>query len=150
MRTAAEGSGDNKGLSEKLDEEEKEKIMDAIKDAMWHTLVRSQSCSHADSFLQPFPPCLLYMMVSPGWIQTLRLMLKRSRTLVTSLVLWGSEVSVGLISARPQLMAELVARAGSLVARYDPPPMSLTKLQGMTGFPVHHLTHMAMVPSITC
>merc|ERR1719377_38913 len=32
MRGAAEGSGDNKGLSEKLDSEEKEKIMDAIKD----------------------------------------------------------------------------------------------------------------------
>merc|ERR1712187_907733 len=32
MRNAAEGSGDNKGLSEKLDSEEKEKIMDAIKD----------------------------------------------------------------------------------------------------------------------
>merc|ERR1719446_802837 len=32
MRAAAEGSGENKGLSEKLDEEEKEKIMDAIKD----------------------------------------------------------------------------------------------------------------------
>merc|ERR1719482_1566593 len=32
MRNAAEGSGDNKGLSEKLDDEEKEKIMDAIKD----------------------------------------------------------------------------------------------------------------------
>merc|ERR1712241_1387148 len=32
MRGAAEGSGDNKGLSEKLDEDEKEQIMDAIKD----------------------------------------------------------------------------------------------------------------------
>merc|ERR1719473_1331483 len=32
MRSATEGSGDNKGLSEKLDEDEKEKIMDAIKD----------------------------------------------------------------------------------------------------------------------
>merc|ERR1712100_413865 len=32
MRSAAEGSGENKGLSEKLDEEEKEKIMDALKD----------------------------------------------------------------------------------------------------------------------
>merc|ERR1712004_549427 len=32
MRSAAEGSGENKGLSEKLDEEEKEKISDAIKD----------------------------------------------------------------------------------------------------------------------
>merc|ERR1711881_825967 len=32
MRGAAEGSGGNKGLSEKLDSEEKEKIMDAIKD----------------------------------------------------------------------------------------------------------------------
>merc|ERR1711890_212419 len=32
MRSAAEGSGENKGLSEKLDSEEKEKIMDAIKD----------------------------------------------------------------------------------------------------------------------
>merc|ERR1719215_1120498 len=32
MRSATEGSGDNKGLSEKLDDEEKEKIMDAIKD----------------------------------------------------------------------------------------------------------------------
>merc|ERR1711860_137250 len=32
MRSAAEGSGDNKGLSEKLDSEEKEKIMDALKD----------------------------------------------------------------------------------------------------------------------
>merc|ERR1712084_111448 len=32
LRNAAEGSGDNKGLSEKLDSEEKEKIMDAIKD----------------------------------------------------------------------------------------------------------------------
>merc|ERR1739838_1240086 len=32
MRSAAEGSGDNKGLSEKLDSEEKEQIMDAIKD----------------------------------------------------------------------------------------------------------------------
>merc|ERR1719414_939412 len=32
MRSATEGSGENKGLSEKLDEEEKEKIMDTIKD----------------------------------------------------------------------------------------------------------------------
>merc|ERR1719301_198811 len=32
MRSAVEGSGENKGLSEKLDEDEKEKIMDAIKD----------------------------------------------------------------------------------------------------------------------
>merc|ERR1711862_79229 len=32
MRSAAEGSVDNKGLSEKLDEEEKEQIMEAIKD----------------------------------------------------------------------------------------------------------------------
>merc|ERR1711861_53151 len=32
MRSATEVSGDNKGLSEKLDEDEKEKIMDAIKD----------------------------------------------------------------------------------------------------------------------
>merc|ERR1712185_620405 len=32
MRNAAEGSGENKGLSEKLDSEEKEKIMDALKD----------------------------------------------------------------------------------------------------------------------
>merc|ERR1711862_294808 len=32
MRSAAEGSGENIGLSEKLDEEEKEKVMDAIKD----------------------------------------------------------------------------------------------------------------------
>jgi len=32
MRSAAEGSGENKGLSEKLDEEEKEKISDALKD----------------------------------------------------------------------------------------------------------------------
>merc|ERR1711988_1845369 len=32
MRSAAEGSGENKGLSEKLDEDEKEKILDALKD----------------------------------------------------------------------------------------------------------------------
>merc|ERR1711971_584991 len=32
MRSAVEGSGDNKGLSEKLDPDEKEKIMDALKD----------------------------------------------------------------------------------------------------------------------
>merc|ERR1712164_76820 len=32
MRSAAEGSGDNKGLSEKLDDDEKEQIMDALKD----------------------------------------------------------------------------------------------------------------------
>jgi len=32
MRSAVEGSGDNKGLSEKMDSEEKEKIMDALKD----------------------------------------------------------------------------------------------------------------------
>jgi len=32
MRAAVEGSGDNKGLSEKLDDEEKEKVMDALKD----------------------------------------------------------------------------------------------------------------------
>merc|ERR1712203_43920 len=32
MRSAVEGSGDNKGLSEKLDDDEKEKIMDALKD----------------------------------------------------------------------------------------------------------------------
>merc|ERR1712061_817 len=31
-RSATKGSGDNKGLSEKLDSEEKEKIMDALKD----------------------------------------------------------------------------------------------------------------------
>merc|ERR1711967_119148 len=32
MRSAAEGSGDNKGLSEKLDDDEKEQIGEAIKD----------------------------------------------------------------------------------------------------------------------
>merc|ERR1712185_844399 len=32
MRGAVEGSGENKGLSEKLEAEEKEKIMDALKD----------------------------------------------------------------------------------------------------------------------
>merc|ERR1711904_254670 len=32
MKNAVEGSGENKGLSEKLDSEEKEKIMDALKD----------------------------------------------------------------------------------------------------------------------
>merc|ERR1712057_58829 len=32
MRSAAEGSGDNKGLSEKLDDDEKEQIMEALKD----------------------------------------------------------------------------------------------------------------------
>merc|ERR1712187_412958 len=32
MRGAAEGSGDNKGLSEKLDSDEKEQILDALKD----------------------------------------------------------------------------------------------------------------------
>merc|ERR1712056_159513 len=32
MRSAVEGSGENKGLSEKMDSEEKEKIMDALKD----------------------------------------------------------------------------------------------------------------------
>merc|ERR1711920_196972 len=32
MRSATEGSGENKGLSEKLDSDEKEKIMDALKD----------------------------------------------------------------------------------------------------------------------
>merc|ERR1711959_444610 len=32
MRSAVEGSGENKGLSEKLDSEEKEKIQDALKD----------------------------------------------------------------------------------------------------------------------
>merc|ERR1719434_478500 len=32
MKSAAEGSGENKGLSEKLDSDDKEKIMDAIKD----------------------------------------------------------------------------------------------------------------------
>merc|ERR1712050_296807 len=31
MRSAVEGTGENKGLSEKLDSEEKEKIMDALK-----------------------------------------------------------------------------------------------------------------------
>merc|ERR1712170_31737 len=32
MRSAAEGSGDNKGLSEKLDDDEKKQIGEAIKD----------------------------------------------------------------------------------------------------------------------
>merc|ERR1712167_149550 len=32
MRSAVEGSGENKGLSEKLESEEKETIMDALKD----------------------------------------------------------------------------------------------------------------------
>merc|ERR1712022_85107 len=32
MRSAAEGSGDNKGLSEKLDDDEKEQVMEALKD----------------------------------------------------------------------------------------------------------------------
>merc|ERR1712037_377827 len=32
MRSATEGSGENKGLSEKMEEDEKEKIMDALKD----------------------------------------------------------------------------------------------------------------------
>merc|ERR1711953_1074139 len=33
MKSATKGSGENKGLSEKLDSDEKEKIMDALKDA---------------------------------------------------------------------------------------------------------------------
>merc|ERR1712224_465092 len=32
MRSATEGSGDNKGLSEKMDSEEKEKVLDALKE----------------------------------------------------------------------------------------------------------------------
>eukprot|EP00415_Alexandrium_ostenfeldii_P000428 UN0428 len=32
MRPATEGSGDNKGLSEKMDSDEKEKFLDALKD----------------------------------------------------------------------------------------------------------------------
>merc|ERR550537_1181166 len=32
MKSATEGSGENKGLSEKMEEEEKEKVLDAIKD----------------------------------------------------------------------------------------------------------------------
>ena len=32
MREAAEGSGENKGLSEKFDDDEKEQIMEALKD----------------------------------------------------------------------------------------------------------------------
>merc|ERR1711920_34536 len=32
MRSATEGSGENKGLSEKMDSEEKEKILDALKE----------------------------------------------------------------------------------------------------------------------
>merc|ERR1719401_3019640 len=32
MRSATESSGENKGLSEKMDSDEKEKIMDALKD----------------------------------------------------------------------------------------------------------------------
>merc|ERR1719420_2735557 len=32
MKSAVEGSGENKGLSEKMDSEEKEKIQDALKD----------------------------------------------------------------------------------------------------------------------
>merc|ERR1712087_44480 len=32
LRSAVEGSGDNKGLSEKMDSEEKEKIQEALKD----------------------------------------------------------------------------------------------------------------------
>merc|ERR1711879_1046065 len=32
MKAAVEGSGDNKGLSEKMDSDEKEKINDALKD----------------------------------------------------------------------------------------------------------------------
>ena len=37
MRSAAEGSGDNKGLSEKLDDAEKEQIGEAIKDGQpWY------------------------------------------------------------------------------------------------------------------
>merc|ERR1712187_651739 len=32
MHSATEGSGDNKGLSEKMDSDEKEKILDALKD----------------------------------------------------------------------------------------------------------------------
>merc|ERR1712008_545939 len=32
MRSAVEGSGENKGLSEKMDSDEKEKVMDALKD----------------------------------------------------------------------------------------------------------------------
>merc|ERR1712064_133986 len=32
MRSATEGSGENKGLSEKMDSDEKEKILDALKD----------------------------------------------------------------------------------------------------------------------
>ena len=36
MRSAAEGSGDNKGLSEKMDSDEKEKILDALKELCGH------------------------------------------------------------------------------------------------------------------
>ena len=32
MKSAVEGSGENKGLSEKMDSDEKEKIQDALKD----------------------------------------------------------------------------------------------------------------------
>ena len=32
MRSATEGSGENKGLSEKMDSDEKEKVLDALKD----------------------------------------------------------------------------------------------------------------------
>merc|ERR1711939_1249859 len=32
MKSAVEGSGENKGLSEKMDSDEKEKILDALKD----------------------------------------------------------------------------------------------------------------------
>merc|ERR1719473_2593646 len=32
MRSAVEGSGDNKGLSEKMDEDEKEKVQEALKE----------------------------------------------------------------------------------------------------------------------
>ena len=35
MRFAVEGSGENRGLSDKLDSEEKEKITDALKDGQY-------------------------------------------------------------------------------------------------------------------
>ena len=73
MRSATEGSGDNKGLSEKLDSEDKEKIMDALKDGQsWldsnpeadaEEIIAAQGNS-IRAFLKPWEDIAVY--ISPG------------------------------------------------------------------------------------
>ena len=98
MRSATEGSGDNKGLSEKMDSEEKEQILDVAGHrysfffqpsvSFWDGVKAKRFCwylldtlweagwagTHGDSTIPR-----LWRMASHGWTPTRKQMLKRLR-----------------------------------------------------------------------